>query len=250
MTLREVQLSVLQILKDIDAHCRKNNIKYSLAFGTLLGAIRHSGFIPWDDDLDIYMSREDFNRFIETWNYEDYYLDNYITNPKCVNTFTKVKKTANRNAETPFFVDIFPLDKCPKSKIRRKIQQFYGMVFILMTRRNVRLNSGSKVERITKFFLKMIPSFVARKICFLMENKISKYAGLATNFDYFACDVVHDVFRFLPADSLEYLDMHAFEDSQFPIIRKYDSYLKREYGDYMKLPPVEKRVSPHFVNLQ
>ncbi len=96
MTLREVQLSVLQILKDIDDHCKKYNIKYSLAFGTLLGAIRHNGFIPWDDDLDIYMPRNDYKRFLETWNYNDYYLVNSNTDVKYTNTFTKVKRMTYR----------------------------------------------------------------------------------------------------------------------------------------------------------
>ncbi len=249
MTLREVQLSVLQILKDIDTHCQKNHIKYSLAFGTLLGAIRHNGFIPWDDDLDIYMPRDDYNRFLNTWNYEQYYLDNLQTNPNCTNTFTKVKRVQNRNSETPFFVDVFPLDKCPRHKIARKIQQLYGIILVLMSRRNVPLERGSFVEKIVKIFLKAIPCSLTVKICRIMENKFAKYYKLSNDFDYYSCSILHNVYWFKPADFFENLQYHKFEDAMFPIIKDFDWYLKKEYGDYMQLPPIEKRVSPHFDNL-
>ena len=245
MTLREVQLSVLQILKDIDDHCKKYNIKYSLAFGTLLGAIRHNGFIPWDDDLDIYMPRNDYKRFLETWNYNDYYLVNSNTDVKYTNTFTKVKRKQDCDVQTPFFVDVFPLDKCPKKKIQRKILQIDGIILILMSRRNVPLGKGSFLERMTKLFLKMIPAGLCLKIWHTMEEKFSRFSNLTCDFDYFSCSILHNVYWFKPSDFFDKLLLHQFEDSQFPIIKDYDWYLRKEYGDYMQLPPVEKRKPSH-----
>ena len=250
MTLREVQLSVLQILKDIDAHCQKYNIRYSLAFGTLLGAIRHNGFIPWDDDLDIYMPRDDYDRFLNTWNYEFYYLVNSESDSGYTNTFTKVKRKQDNRLETPFFVDVFPLDKCPKNKIIRKLLQLEGIIMVLMSRRNVPLNTGSAIEKIIKFFLKLIPASVCLKVWRLMEKGFSQYKNVSTDFDFFSCSVLHNVYWFKPADFFDNLQYHKFEDTEFPIIKDFDRYLKKEYGDYMLLPPVEKRVSPHFDNLQ
>lgn len=249
MTLRDVQLSVLQILKDIDAHCKKNDIKYSLAFGTLLGAIRHNGFIPWDDDLDIYMPRDDYNRFLKTWNYEQYYLVNSDFDVEYTNTFTKVKRKQDSNDKTPFFVDVFPLDKCPKNKFNRKILQLKGVILILMSRRNVPLNTGTLIEKITKLFLKMLPVHFTLFIWRLMEKGFAKYCYLKNDFDFFSCSVLHNVYRFKPADFFDNMQFHQFEDALFPIPKDYDWYLKIEYGDYMQLPPEEKRVSPHFDNL-
>lgn len=250
MTLREVQLSVLQILKDIDAHCKTYNIKYSLAFGTLLGAIRHNGFIPWDDDLDIYMPREDYNRFLETWNYEQYYLVNQSTETRYTNTFTKVKRVKDINSKAPFFVDIFPLEKCPKKSFERRLLQLKGACLILLTRKYVPLKTGSLLEKVVKFCLKMTPSFVTSRMISFLEREISKYQNLSSGFDYVCCDVMHDIGRFIPQSVFENLTLHQFEDSLFPIIEDYDWYLKKEYGDYMQLPPIEKRVAPHFDDLQ
>lgn len=250
MTLREVQLEILKILKDIDAHCKKHNIRYSLAFGSLLGAIRHNGFIPWDDDLDIYMPRDDYNRFLKTWNYESYCIVNLETDPKYTNTFSKVKRKLDANSETPFFVDVFPLDKCPKNKIKRMLLQIAGVVMVLMSRRNVPLSTGSGIEKVVKFFLKMIPAFLCLKIWRLMEKFFSRYSYVTTDFDYFSCSILHNVYWFKPFDFFDGLIEHRFEDALFPIVKDFDWYLHKEYGDYMQLPPEEKRVAPHFDNLE
>lgn len=250
MKLRDVQLSILQIMKDIDAHCKKHNIRYSLAFGSMLGAVRHNGFIPWDDDLDIYMPRNDYNLFLETWNYDSYSIVNSNTDAKYTNTFSKIKRKQDGDAETPFFVDIFPLDKCPRKKIIRKFLQFSGIMMVLMSRRNVPLNTGSLFEKITKFALKMIPAPICLRVWRLMEQFFSRYSDVTTDYDYFSCSILHNVYWFKPADFFDGLLLHQFEDAQFPIVKDYDWYLRKEYGDYMKLPPLEKRVSSHFDNLE
>ena len=83
-----------------------------------------------------------------------------------------------------------------------------------------------------------------------MEKGFSQYKNVSTDFDFFSCSVLHNVYWFKPADFFDNLQYHKFEDTEFPIIKDFDRYLKKEYGDYMLLPPVEKRVSPHFDNLQ
>ena len=121
---------------------------------------------------------------------------------------------------------------------------------VLMSRRNVPLNTGSAIEKIIKFFLKLIPASVCLKVWRLMEKGFSQYKNVSTDFDFFSCSVLHNVYWFKPADFFDNLQYHKFEDTEFPIIKDFDRYLKKEYGDYMLLPPVEKRVSPHFDNLQ
>ena len=94
-TLRQLQLTQLSILKVIDKLCRKWEIRYSLYAGTLLGAVRHSGFIPWDDDLDICMAREEYDRFLAAWEKEPpegYLLQNKKNTPAFTQSFTKIRK--------------------------------------------------------------------------------------------------------------------------------------------------------------
>ena len=93
--LRKLQLIQTEMLEVVDVFCKKHNIPYSLYAGTLLGAVRHQGFIPWDDDLDICMSRENYNRFIELWTKEKpkgYILQNKETDPEFTQSFTKIRK--------------------------------------------------------------------------------------------------------------------------------------------------------------
>ena len=91
--LRKLQLTQLEMLKYVDSFCKANGINYSIAYGTLLGAVRHKGFIPWDDDLDICMPRDDYNKFIELWKDTDtYLLQNHNTDNDFSQSFTKIRK--------------------------------------------------------------------------------------------------------------------------------------------------------------
>ena len=125
----------LDILDAIDRICRRNNLKYSLAYGTLLGAVRHGGFIPWDDDIDIIMPREDYNIFLNAWEKEhpdEYILQNKYTEKNFTQNFSKIRKyhstflhsyeEAKKGYHTGIFVDVFPGDKIPTSALARKIQ--------------------------------------------------------------------------------------------------------------------------------
>lgn len=112
LTIDEVHKIALEIMQDIDEFCRKNDIAYSLACGTLLGAVRHGGFIPWDDDADLFMLREDYDRFIKTYK-SDKYLLRESGYAKVVDTSTCLKKK-DKDTEYGVFVDIFPLDHVPE----------------------------------------------------------------------------------------------------------------------------------------
>ena len=142
--LRRLQLTQLEILEYVDSFCKDNNIKYSLYAGTLLGAVRHQGFIPWDDDLDICMPRNEYDKFIRLWNdneHEKYFLQNKENTPTFTQSFTKIrKKNTNFLQEddlgmdyhTGIFIDVFPVDRIPNGKIAKKIFQLRCMVYLLM----------------------------------------------------------------------------------------------------------------------
>lgn len=131
MTLRELQLFALEILKDVHQFCTQNNIKYSLYAGTLLGAIRHQGFIPWDDDIDIVMPREDYNKFCQTYRSERFNLFNRDNDSSFQLAYARVcdiKRTLYKAVEpcskkpTGVWIDVFPADGCPP---KAEIPLFY-----------------------------------------------------------------------------------------------------------------------------
>ena len=128
-----IQPILMEMLIEVDRICRINNIKYTLFGGTMLGAIRHSGFIPWDDDIDIAMLRPDYEKFLKVANENlsgEYFLQNYMTDPNNVLQFTKIRKNntifREKNVKDfdmhhGFYLDIFPLDKTNPDSIKCKI---------------------------------------------------------------------------------------------------------------------------------
>ena len=144
--LRQLQLIQLEILKFFDNFCREHNLKYSLYAGSLLGAIRHHAFIPWDDDLDVCMSRFEYDRFIALWNQSPpggYILQNKENSPGYWQSFSKIRKDhttflqEEREAgkyHTGIFLDIFPLDRIPNGKLKRMMFKWHCMKYQLLTR--------------------------------------------------------------------------------------------------------------------
>ena len=132
-TLHQLWSVEIEMLDAFDTVCKKYGLRYSLAYGTLLGAVRHKGFIPWDDDLDIMMPREDYQRLFEIWSKEvdsEYFLQDYTTDTEdYVNSFAKIRKkhtdfiTSEEEKtvryHTGIFIDIFPGDKYPDGKVER-----------------------------------------------------------------------------------------------------------------------------------
>ena len=133
LSLDEIKNSELLILDDIDRVCRKNNIKYSLAFGTLIGAVRHKGFIPWDDDIDIVMTRDNYDKFIHTYineKNENYSILNHEFDKNYYHQFTKVvdnRTTINNDnlreiKNMGVWVDVFPVDKISSKNLRLNLK--------------------------------------------------------------------------------------------------------------------------------
>ncbi len=130
LSLEEKQQIIFDQLKDVDRFCRDNNIRYSIAYGTLLGAIRHGGFVPWDDDADIIMLREDYDRFVATYKSDKYHLLQFVHNPEekevFFNGYLKINDPSTYIASKQNLIkygvalDIFPLDSVPEDAKQRK----------------------------------------------------------------------------------------------------------------------------------
>ena len=241
--LKKLQLTELEILNEIDRICKKNNIKYFLIFGTLLGAVRHSGFIPWDDDVDIGMLQEDYNKFIKIASAElneKYILDCGTTNKDYYLPFAKVrnkltrfeeKNAINYNGNKGIWVDIFPFGytKYKKINIVMKFKsKFLGLLYGCLIEKNLKLNNcGFKAKLASKI---LSNHFVMKLINFLtLKNKETN------NLVFCNISKIFNKNDFLPLVQLK------FQDYEFPVPNNYDKILRELYGDYKKLSPINQR---------
>lgn len=258
-----IQKLEMKILKEIDRICRKYNIKYMIAYGSLIGAIRHDGFIPWDDDIDICMVRKDYKRFKIICKKEfgnnkeesEYFYQSNDTDPEYFYLFDKIRlnKTVFKesfvskyNINHGIYVDIFPVDRVPQNKIVRLIHylrvHFYrtGVMakYPMLKYRDKKKKIIFGVLRIVYYFIPLHYMYErAQKIAEKYNTTDSKLLGsLFSSYhmrDIFAEDIYTDLIE------------HGFEDSIVFIPKKYDSYLTQLYGDYMTLPPENQRITRH-----
>jgi lipopolysaccharide cholinephosphotransferase len=253
--LDELKSIQINILKAIDSFCKQNNIKYFLAYGTLLGSVRHKGYIPWDDDIDIIMSRSDYEVFLKKFNlssirykficnqnFDEYYL----VFGKAIDTQTVLIENGVINAShIGIYVDIFPYDNRYDS-YSCSLLLSYLIKFINFIRLTKPLSFNHKTKTITRqlifYIFKLITApFSLKKLNNIVESlsKISnqnnsKYVSVAPG------SIIYERAWF--NDCIE----EKFEGIYFQIPREYDKVLTAMFGNYMQLPSVEKRVSHHY----
>ncbi len=250
--LRRIQLAML---KDIHSFCIANGIKYSLACGTLLGAVRHKGYIPWDDDVDLMIPRDDYDRFVSSYGNERYQVVDLTKDSHYDWTFAKVHDVRTRLVENCIskneygvYIDVFPVDHIPDSASERKNhyrkKNFWNALHIFKT---VRLNSHRSLIKNLILVIGRIVSFPLSKALIVQEmDKISrKYQGKETEYVGIVAPTDSKLEEAIPAKFFkDYVEL-PFENATFLAIKAYEEYLTATYGDYMKLPPEEKRVSHH-----
>lgn len=244
-----------EILDVIHKICVDNNLKYSLAYGTLLGAVRHGGFIPWDDDIDIMMPRKDYTKFKQIWNDsapKGYIYQDYNTDTDIVNNFAKIRKNnttflqseteRGRNYHKGFFVDIFPVDNVANGKLSSQLQYFAAAVNLLYTR-GYQSGSGGLMGKIEKLLLSTKKeNYIKRR------NKAERYFCRWNDkkCNYFTLfNTILEAKKRYPIDLLNDYTVIKFNGKEYFAIKDYDRYLTITYGDYMKLPPEEERVWFH-----
>ena len=266
--LRKIQLCELMCLKEIKRICDKNSIPYFLIGGTLIGAVRHKGFIPWDDDIDVGMLRKDYDRFLEIAkteiDSENFFLQVPETEENCYDyeiarvrlngTHFVQKHRKSLNLHDGFFAEIIPYDDLPNSHLKCL---FYSKFFkymkkILGYRRGYEYEvSSKKIKKIIFLILANISRIIPFKV---LDNKMWNYHKKYSNTNSDKVFLLAGAYNYKRESHLretvsEYTELY-FEDELFKVPKEYDLFLREQYGDYMQLPPVEKQVGKlNVVNL-
>ncbi len=234
--LREVQKKELQILLEVDRICKKYSLAYYLIGGSALGALRHGGFIPWDDDVDIAMPREDYRQFLKVCSTElpdAYFLQTYSTQPNfpypfafvTLNNTTFIKTRLRRlNIHHGISVDLFPLDGLPRHELFQ----------VAEVRLVEYLNSLIIVRRLP---LGLSP-WITRWRCFVIEWIISRF-GIKQSRKW--ANVIGGLREIMDREVYGTPRLMDFEGYQLPVPNQCERYLTIMYGDYMKIPPVAER---------
>jgi lipopolysaccharide cholinephosphotransferase len=244
------------ILKYVDAFCRENHIQYFLAGGTLLGAVRHQGYIPWDDDIDIAMPREDYMRFIEIFDGSNADLEVLSSHkdPAFPYTFAKVSNrntclVENTRLQYPMGVniDVFPIDGLPDD-IETSNKHFSQIQFY----RNVLILKGLNPGKGRKFIKEVFIHFVRLcTFCVQYRYLVRRINQIAMKYSYrdckYAAVTVHGYGKRERVEKsiFNQTEEMLFEGKYFRVPVGYDQWLSALYGEYMKLPPEDKRVTHH-----
>lgn len=256
-TLRKLQLKELDTLVYFKEFCDKNNLIFYLCGGCCIGSLRTGGFIPWDDDIDILMPRDDYEKLYKLWDNDKHerfkllrtdekiFTGNIFTT--IVDTETTCVKANQAHLDIPFgiMMDIFPIDGCPKGKFKRTMQKLNAMIYSLFLAQIVPENHGGIMALGSKFLLSIVKSPKAREKKWRnAERRMSKYKISDCEYITELCEGVHSMQPEYPKEWFASAVYREFEGLQMPIPVGYDPYLKKAFGDYMTPPPEDKQ-KPH-----
>lgn len=251
-TLRKIQLIQLEMLIEVDRICKKCGIHYNIIAGTLLGAVRHGGFIPWDDDADVAMLRSEYDRFVKAAAREldtsRFYFQDHRTTPGYRWGYGKLRRKdtlflREHQEHMPYpqgiFIDIFPLDQVPESRIGRMLVNFECFLVRKVLYSPVgRIADKNALKRVVYSALSHIPD----------KTVFGYYEGMIRRASWRNSSMVRILMFPTPNDTYMYYKRWyensadiTFENHTFSGIVDWDGYLSFKFGSYMELPPEEQR---------
>lgn len=259
-SLQDVQRT---ILNEFAAFCTKHEIPYQLYAGTLLGAVRHEGVIPWDDDIDVCMFRKDYERLLSVWKnnpQDSCFLQTYETDPEYMHTFARLRKNDTKlvqgvyedvNMHNGIFIDIFPLDNVSPDTAKGELQRMLSEILYKLKMFKIKKMCAVSKNKLVYTF-KMGVHYIIKPISMQTLNKAhnavqqmfvdeeTEYVGelgMSANKRIFKKYIIRK-------EDLMSTTLATFGDNQHPIPVAYDAILTRYYGEYMAYPPI-KMQQPH-----
>ena len=263
--LEEQKIILVDMLSSFDSFCRRNDIEYSVTWGTLIGAIRHQGFIPWDDDVDVMLDRKNYEKFLVLYknSNEKYPLLSLRNDKRWCHTFSRIVDTStkvvwtdniqNRLEKHGLWIDIMAVDNVPEDSLYINASHNY--------------QNYEKLGRISRAFYKHKGSLLKNLVLWIAHFVLHPFSGLFFNkaesimqsYNNVCCERMYywHLFWGGNTNSKPFISdyfTHGYIDAKFEglsvrAIKEYDSYLRNVYGNYMELPPVEKRVSNHICDI-
>lgn len=252
--LRVVQMNILQ---NVHEFCTKHDIRYSLAYGTLLGAVRHGGYIPWDDDIDIAMFRPEYERFMKEYKDEVYRFCECRTDKDIHLGFGKVEDTrtlvmeGGNTKNLGVSIDVFPIDDlCDTWEDSVKYFRSYKWNWLI---RKVKYREFSIIKtwwkKITVACLKVLfAPFSVHQLTVENVKRAKAHVCPQSKFVGLVCDVNVTLGEIMERSMWSSYRLISFEDRKYMALQDADAYLRHEYGDYMQLPPKEQQVPKHDFN--
>ena len=259
--IADLQDKMLDILKYFIAVCEKNGFRYWLAGGSCLGAVRHQGFIPWDDDLDVYMPRADYERY---WNLmgektDDHYKLCRTTKEKNyhhrvmqivdLNTTFIHSRNKDEDIEHGVYIDIIPIDACPDKKIQQFTQFFHAVVFSVCNIQCKPEYNGGKLTKLMSFGTTVLLALIRKpetryRVWKAEEKKMTRYDWDKCSHIKCITSQFHELVTAFPKEWFGERKM-PFEDIEASVPSNPEAYCEAMYGDYMALPPKEKQIVRH-----
>lgn len=249
-----VQKYALMALREFDVLCKKNSINYTLGYGTLIGAIRHKGFIPWDDDIDVCVTRKDLAKLREFANNElpvGYFYQTNKTDNNWFRLYDKIRVDGtifreiaheNENIHQGVYIDVFPLDFMPSSAIVSTLHfKLYKIISAILSAKFISLRQRHGFNKLLSCIIKYLLYPINKRFLYNIAEKLSSYYKDGEKYRNYESPYGDTI----PKSSFERFTEVTFENEHFMSIKEYDKWLRETYGDYMKLPPLEKRVTRH-----
>ena len=252
----------LEILEATADFCEKNGLKYLLAYGTLLGAIRHKGFIPWDDDIDIMMPRQDYEKLLQLWQDDDRYqvLEcrknrdyPYQFAKVCMADTYMVEKDVTVSYDMGLYIDIFPCDEVPSDPRKtgamvKHLARLEKMRMYSMSPQEKLLRGDSRWNLDRKLLFWILKGVGPHKLSLKIDRIARRFQNGGNVYGGFL-STRYPRREVQPLTNFGETVMLEFEGKQFRAPAAYDAVLRLLYGDYMEFPPEEERVLKHGFSL-
>lgn len=254
--LKRVQKTAMEVLFMFSDFCEENGIEYSISYGTAIGAVRHKGFIPWDDDVDVCLSRTEYEKFLNKRDEKHptgYFLEKEGPDTDSQINHAKIRKDgtvlasqaeANDGRHHGVWIDLFALDKLPRNKRKRRRMLFYAKLRIVYTRRYAYSGHGKILELVSKLMLS-VPKWLQKKILSKTEAEVTKYKNMQDDYELICLAAPEELNFVFPQNMMDEYCNIMFGGKMLRIIKNYDEILRQYYGDYMQYPPEEERVCKH-----